>query len=98
MEKPRRYGNGAMDPLVEGLLQAIENAGGVVTVNDRTFVRRGVLREVLLAASRQLCAEIIDRLVPIVGGQHAEENLRDEIGNIMRKIEEKIDELLPVMN
>ncbi len=87
-----------MDALAVRLLQAIEDAGGFVTINDRTFIRRGVLREVLLAASRQLCAEILDRLGPIVGGQHAEENLRDEVGNIMRKIEENIDELIPVMN
>jgi hypothetical protein len=81
-----------------GLLLAIENAGGFVAVDGRTFVRRGVLRDVLLAASRELCAEMLDRLMPIVGGHDAEENVRTEVGNIVRTIEEKIDELLPIIN
>jgi hypothetical protein len=68
MEKPSRCGDDTMDTLAADLLHSIDDAGGFVTVNGRTFVRRGVLRDVLLAASRELCAEMLDRLVPIVSG------------------------------
>lgn len=87
-----------METLAAGLLRAIEDVGGFVTVNDRTFVRRSVLRDVLLAASRQLCAEMLDRLMPIVSGHYAEENLRVDVDNIVRKLEERISEVLPVLH
>ncbi len=87
-----------MDALAVHLLHAIEDAGGFVTVNDRTFVRRSVLRDVLLAASRQLCAEMIDQLTPIVDGHYAPEDMRADVGNIVRKLEKKINEILPVLN
>ena len=87
-----------MDTLAVGLLRAIEDAGGFVRVNDGTFVRRSVLRDVLLEASRQLCSEILDRLMPIVGGHYAKENLQAEVDSIARELEKKISEILPVLN
>jgi hypothetical protein len=81
-----------------GLLDAIEDAGGFVTVNGRVFVRRSVLRDVLLVTSRQLCVEILDRLMPMIGGHDAEERLQAEVDNIAPELEKKISEILPVLN
>ncbi len=87
-----------MDALAVRRLHAIEDAGGFVKVNGRTFVRRSVLRDVLLAASRQLCDEMIDQLMPIADEHYVRETLRADVDNIVRRLEKKINEILPVLN
>jgi hypothetical protein len=52
----------------------------------------------LLATSRQLCAEMPDQLMPLVGGHFAEEKVKAELDDLARKLEKKISEMVPVLN
>ena len=76
----------------------IQDAGGFVTVKGRPICAAERPARRTLRISRQLCAEMLDRLVPIVDDHCAEENLRADVDNIVRKLEKRISEILPVLH